>query len=821
MNTPTHRLIRNISTVAALGAAICFSTTPAQAVNYAGNGNTGFGGPVGNGVLSVTDDHTNITVNLQRGNSGNLNDVVAIYIDTGTGGYTNTASFTDTGGGNGPEQKGISGFDGSNRSVLVFTNGFKPGYAIAIKSDFMDVWSLANPASFSFLAGAGGYNASSANFTLTFPCGKIGLATNVPVTIKIFGTLLNPNGAYRSTEAIAGNDVTDAFGQGPKLFTNTAYATYNFAPAVIPTYAVKFSVDMSAQAALGNFIPGTDPVYCGGSFQTNPFAFDDFPLVQSNSSAIYTNTYLVADPTNTVETYKFKFHSVGNATDSYDSDPNRSFTLKSGGQVVPLVYFDNVTPPAPNPSATTNYITFKIDMGPQIYLGHFDPGAGDVVSVFGSFEQPRWSGNFPPNYKLTNNVTLSGNASNIYTAVFPDGNYPGTVTQYKYVIIPVGNTATNYENGSDRTLVTPTGATTLPTAFFSGVSGYASNNITFLVDMTVPILTHTFNPGSGDTVGCAGTFQTNSFGVGANGFTLANLTGNIYRGTYVDRNQPGSVERYKFVVNTNGGGTLFELPASTGGGDRVFLLGSSDATNPLVFWNDLNTNQVLLEPTTITFTVNMAGAVDLYGFPFDVANDVVVINGDFVTPAWNSYPNNVPPFFWTDANFYDPIDSISDYGPGNPYGPNFILQNSGDSQHFTGTFTIPAGHSHLVNYKYGIYHDSSQFMTNCDNEASSGSDHHRYVRAVGTYNFPTDIFGIQRTSQSAATEVLYGIATGTATAGHLPVSWLGFPGVHLQTSTNLANQVWQDLSGTDGAGTTNWPTTGDVARFFRLWPTPQ
>jgi len=60
------------------------------------------------------------------------------------------------------------------------------------------------------------------------------------------------------------------------------------------------------------------------------------------------------------------------------------------------------------------------------------------------------------------------------------------------------------------------------------------------------------------------------------------------------------------------------------------------------------------------------------------------------------------------------------------------------------------------------------------------------------------------------------------------VSWLGRPGVHLQTADNLSSGLWQDLLGTDGAtwanGTmstngfvsvTNYPTAAP-ATFFRL-----
>ena len=794
-------------------AGLLVLANPASATNYAGNGDTGFGGPVGNGVLSVTDDHTNITVNLQRGSSGNFNDCLVIYIDTGTGGYASTASFTDTGY---PEQQGISGYDGSSRSVMTFTNGFRPAYAVVIKEEsggWMDLWSLANPSSFNYLAGNSVGGSSSANYSLTFSCTNLGLTAGSPATLRIFGTLINPSGAYRSTEAIAGNDIASIYGQGPNPFTNTVYANYIFAAPVAPTNPVTFSVDMTAQFANGSFNPNSgDAVYVGGSFESTPFAFS-LHLTNNPTAAntnIYSGTYPDQNLTNTMEQYKFKFYSVVSNMDVYDADPNRTFTLHGGGQVVPRIYFNNI--PA-NPSATTNYITFQIDMGPQIYLTHFNP-ASDLIELSGGFQSPQFSAGII----LTNNPTASN--SNVYSATVTDHNYPGTQylppeNGYKYVIVSGGTSI--YESGANRSLTTVTNSGTMPLAYFNGVSTYAAIPITFSVDMTVPIATGMFNPGSGDTAGCAGTFQTNQWTVGnVSSFILTNnptsANSNVYSGTYVDRNAPGSIEAYKFVINTNGGGTLFETPSSTGGGDRAFVLGSSAATNTLVFWGDTNSSQVLLTPTIVTFTVDMAGAVDTFGYPFDYNNDLVVIDGNFVTPQW--------PHIWTDATLYYPSIQ-NDYGPGNCAGnPNLVLQTT-DNRFFTGTFTIPAGQPHQVLYKYGIYHNNSSFNTNCDNEGGYGQNHVRYIRSSGTYNFPVDLFGEQRTNAYAAGagELLYGIASGTVSAGHLPVSWLGFSGVNLQTCTNLANQVWQNVS-TNGTGTTNWPATG-APRYFRLWPTPQ
>lgn len=793
-----------------LAAGLLLAANLAQATNYAGNTDTGFGGAVGNGVLSVTDDHTNITVNLQRGSSGTLGNssdvnLLVIYIDTGTGTATNTAGFADN---NGDEQRAISGFDGGgNRSLLMFTNGFKPSYAIAIKKDYMDVWNLANPTGFSYLEGAGQGGYGSANFSLTFKCSDLGLATNVPATIKIFGTYISRTG-YRSTEAIAGSDVSTNFGspQGYVPFVQTAFANYIFAAPVAPTNPVTFSVDMTAQVASSAFVPGTDQVYVGGSFESTPFAFN-LHLTNNPAAAntnIYSGTYPDQNLTNVVETYKFKFYSVANG-DSYDADPNRTFTLHGGGQSVPLIYFNNT--PA-SPSATTNYITFRIDMGPKIYLTQFNTNAGDQIEVSGSFQSSPWSAGII----LTNDPA----GTNIYAGTIADNNYPGTqylsssTTGYKFVIVN-GGTST-YESGANRSLVTPTNSGTLPLAYFNNVSTYAAIPITFSVDMTVPIVTGMFNPGNGDTAGCAGSFMTNQWTVGnVNSFLLTNNpTGanpNIYRGTYIDRNAPGSTEHYKFVINTNGGDTAYESPASTGGGDRIFQLGSLAATNPLVFWNDVNTNTVLLTDTTVTFTVDMANAVDINSVAWDSGNDAVFINGDFATPAWNNYPNLEKPVFWT-----DPFITAADH-----YAAFTLTNNPVGSTLYTAEFVVPAGHSYYISYKYGIDHNSGSINnTSIDNEAPSGNDHHRYVRAAGTYNFPVDTFGIQSANAALGVEPLVGNVTiGTPSGNHFPISWLGMSGIYLQTSTNLVNGSWVNITNTSGLSATNWPT-GSGSRFFRL-----
>src|ERR1051325_6657675 len=113
-----------ISIVAAI-AAVSLSL---QAATYSGNGQSGFGGPIGLGSLTLTDNGTTVSGTVNKGPNG-FNDVLVLYIDSAAGGFADTSGFADGADG---LRKAISGFDGgANRSVLTF-NGMLPDYAIAL-----------------------------------------------------------------------------------------------------------------------------------------------------------------------------------------------------------------------------------------------------------------------------------------------------------------------------------------------------------------------------------------------------------------------------------------------------------------------------------------------------------------------------------------------------------------------------------------------------------------------------------------------------------------------------------------------------------------
>ena len=780
MKTRTQRF--SILT-ALLAAASLAAANNVQATNYGGNGSTAWGGAIGTGTLSVTDDGNNLTVTISPTGGNFGGNGVVLYIDTGTGGFASTAGFND---GNDGGRSIVSGFSSQGQSVMTFAGGFSPSYAISFSDSFTSLFQLENGGnnSLNFITGQG-----TTPHSFTFPVSDLGLTPGTTTTIRVFGSLISTSG-YRSPEAIAGND-TGTAGWNP--FTQTAFASYVFDPAVVTTNMVTFQVDMTEQIALGNFNPANgDTVYAAGTFQSTPWS--GFQLTNNPTAAnpnIYTGTYPDMNSADTTEQYKYSYNSVSASSNVYETITtivNRSFTLQSGGELLPISYFSNV--PA-SPSATTNTIVFQIDMGPQIYLGNFNAANGDQIEVFGSFEGTPWTAGFI----LTNDPTST--QSNIYSGSFVDGNYPGTQYQYKYVIVSGGNN--NYETTPNRDLMTPTTLATLPLAYFNNASNVYATPITFQVDMTAPIAVGNLNLANGDTVSAAGTFQSGLTGnqwkpglfVLTNNPSAANT--NIFTGTYLDPNPPGIDEQFKFTINPGGNGTSATYESV---GNRLFSLGSTAQTLPLVFWNNQDPANALLVPTTITFTVNMANAVDNFGYPFNPASDVVVVNGDFMNPQW--------PNFWMDALL-----------GGFDYTQN-LLQNDGTDLLYTGTFTVPAGNSLQVQYKYGIIHNyTGTGNTNADNEASPNLNHTRFIRTTGTYNFPVDTFGMQQNNLPGATEPSFGnLAIGASSGGNISISWLGRPGVYLLYSTNLTGP-WVQVNSTGGTSSTSWPQTNNQ-EFFRL-----
>jgi hypothetical protein len=206
---------------------ICLSA----GAQYPGNGHAGFGGPIGLGSLTLSDDGTTLSGTVNKGPNG-LNDVLVIYIDTFTGGFASTAGFNDASDG---LRRAISGIDtGSNRSPLAFGAGFSPSYAVALgpaSDSFGGLFGLANgnAGSLNFISSVNlspTGNNGSPTYTFSLALSQVGLTPMAGQSFRLMGSYISNTG-YRSDEALPGDD-TGAQGWNP--FMVTATVTYTTVP---------------------------------------------------------------------------------------------------------------------------------------------------------------------------------------------------------------------------------------------------------------------------------------------------------------------------------------------------------------------------------------------------------------------------------------------------------------------------------------------------------------------------------------------------------------------------------------------------------------
>lgn len=218
---------------AALSIAASAQTT------YNGNGVSGFGGPVGNGVLTVTDNATTINFSFTAGTLFSSNDLV-IYLDTKTGGVANTSTLTDNADGG---RTAISGLSGSGRTLVNFAAGFNADYAISFEpGSFAGLFDLSTPSNFGFVASAGLAGSGTGPFTFSIAKSDVGLSSAAPFTF--IGTLISTSG-YRSNETI-GTSVTvpGSVGDTPNGgFTGTqTFSTFNtYNSSILPLSLVSFT----------------------------------------------------------------------------------------------------------------------------------------------------------------------------------------------------------------------------------------------------------------------------------------------------------------------------------------------------------------------------------------------------------------------------------------------------------------------------------------------------------------------------------------------------------------------------------------------------
>ena len=198
----------------------------ASATTYYGNGSSAWGGAIGNATLTLTDNGTTIFGSLTTG--GSLDNAFVVYLQTGPGGFSSTSGFNDN---NDQLRSAISQFGGSGeQSILNFSSGFAPNYAIALQPDngvnFGGVWQLANgganslPYIDSLNLNPTGTDAQG-TYTFSFTLADVGLTAGQ--SFDLFGLQVSDTG-YSSPEALGGT-LTGSSGWGGTQ-TETSFSTY-------------------------------------------------------------------------------------------------------------------------------------------------------------------------------------------------------------------------------------------------------------------------------------------------------------------------------------------------------------------------------------------------------------------------------------------------------------------------------------------------------------------------------------------------------------------------------------------------------------------
>lgn len=186
----------------------------AQSV-YPGNMKDGYGGALGKGSLSVSEDATNYYFTFTKG-PGDLNDAVVIYLQTRAGGYSTTANFTDEGDG---LRKAISGVQGSDRATLTFPSSFRADFAIAFDQGFGGIWELVENGSHNYKNSVGlTPTGTKTSPTYTFTLAKADVGN--PPGFEFIATYVSESG-YRSNEFIGDDGPATNPQNGPYTVTST------------------------------------------------------------------------------------------------------------------------------------------------------------------------------------------------------------------------------------------------------------------------------------------------------------------------------------------------------------------------------------------------------------------------------------------------------------------------------------------------------------------------------------------------------------------------------------------------------------------------
>lgn len=369
-------------------------------------------------------------------------------------------------------------------------------------------------------------------------------------------------------------------------------------------------------------------------------------------------------------------------------------------------------------------VTFQVDMNACIIGGQFDPGTEDV--------------------------TTPGSMNGWDTAAFPledgdsDGVYTGTYAleagdiEYKFHT----SGSLGYEADPNRMYtVTTEPDQVIDVVSFNGLCGSEEDyEILFSVDMTVAIQRGAFDEDDQEVYVAGNLNRWDTSGSADYLLTESSTEENVYTGVVQATGLvTPSDQPYKFITRTIADGTI----GWESGPDRFFEITGDepDANNngfqeivvPLRFFDDVDFDDVLENPATVTFEIDLRPAY--YVLEDEGVVPVNVGAGEDETEVLGVWING--PAMWESDEAGGPGDGIQDWlgWAGELEGfPEFEATDADGDSVFTLTLNYPAGALRTLVGKLGV--------NGSDNESNVGNDHF-YVIEEGPQTI-TKAFGAVR-----------------------------------------------------------------------------
>ena len=299
------------------------------------------------------------------------------------------------------------------------------------------------------------------------------------------------------------------------------------------------------------------------------------------------------------------------------------------------------------------------------------------------------------------------------------------------------------------------------------VTNTVTNTVTFIVDMSIQAALGNFSVANGDAVEIRGDFTGWTPGI-----IMTNNPGdantNDFYTTIAFIGDEGSLVYFRYAITApNQPEPQDEVVSPFPAGYRILTLvsPSGNYTNgPVYFSNQGPSDFVTVTDCLITFTVDMTPAI--ISGTFNAAVNQVFVNG---------LDNGIASWWTWGFLFAPPQYTMTEIGSGNLY-----------------TITLPVNQWQPLDltYKYSI--------DGLDDEAGFGDNHSRYIRRFPNYTMPTDVFGSQGSTTSTEPSFGPNIMINYSN-NQVWLSWLGRPGVSLQSATSLTPPIaWQPMPLTDG-----------------------